>query len=161
MIYCTNCGKELPDDSSFCNACGKPVLRDADPNMFSYNEPYMQSAAQNSYTDPNEQKPYVNASSQNPYSSTPTSGYGYGQPDAGDESKTLAIIALIAAVLFSPIGIVLGLIGLNSYKNPSNRQWCKIAIGISIGLILFSILMVGFAYFSVSYVVHSLCYYGA
>ena len=45
MLYCTNCGRELPDDSSFCNACGQPVCRDAGPDMSAGNQPYMQSAA--------------------------------------------------------------------------------------------------------------------
>jgi predicted amidophosphoribosyltransferase len=24
-IYCSHCGKELPDDASFCMKCGKPL----------------------------------------------------------------------------------------------------------------------------------------
>lgn len=25
MMYCTNCGKEMPDDSRFCTSCGKKM----------------------------------------------------------------------------------------------------------------------------------------
>lgn len=25
-MFCTNCGKQIPDDSKFCEYCGKPVL---------------------------------------------------------------------------------------------------------------------------------------
>jgi repressor of nif and glnA expression len=27
MIYCTECGKELPDDARYCSGCGYPVTR--------------------------------------------------------------------------------------------------------------------------------------
>lgn len=134
MIYCTNCGRELSDDSSFCNACGQPVCRDSGPDMAAGNQPYMQSAAPD---------PYANAQS---------SGYGYGQPGSGYESNILAIAAIVASISFSPIGIVIGLIGLNSYNDPSNRRLCKIAIGIGIGLIAFSAILVGIFALCVDYV---------
>ncbi len=27
-MFCTNCGKQIPEDARFCPACGTPVLTD-------------------------------------------------------------------------------------------------------------------------------------
>lgn len=32
-MYCSQCGKEIPDNSKFCNECGKEVLHSADSEM--------------------------------------------------------------------------------------------------------------------------------
>lgn len=49
-MFCTNCGKELPDDAKFCNRCGTPredeFVSASQPTQQPYmQQPYMQQPA--------------------------------------------------------------------------------------------------------------------
>ena len=47
------------------------------------------------------------------------------------ENGSIAICAMIFSFLFPPIGIVLGILGLNKQRNKTNLNLCKAAIIIS------------------------------
>lgn len=61
------------------------------------------------------------------------------QPQAAEKS-TLAIWALVCSLLMFPVGYILGVIGVNIYTGQQNKTKCKIAIAISIAMVIFILL---------------------
>lgn len=58
-------------------------------------------------------------------------------PESQQPNNTLAILALVFAVLCSLVGLILGIIGLNKYPDKSNgKTMSLIAIVVSIVLML-------------------------
>ncbi|PWT28318.1 zinc-ribbon domain-containing protein [Butyrivibrio fibrisolvens] len=57
------------------------------------------------------------------------------QPQAA-EKNTLAIWALVCSLLMFPVGYILGVIGVNIYTEQQNKTICKIAIAISVGILI-------------------------
>jgi len=58
------------------------------------------------------------------------------------ENKALGILAIIFGVLQGFVGLVLSIIGLSVYKEPINKNNCKIGLGLSIAYIVLYIAMV-------------------
>ena len=44
-MYCIHCGKEIPDDSTFCTACGEPAVSLSEAENEVGGQPYAPSAA--------------------------------------------------------------------------------------------------------------------
>ncbi len=58
-------------------------------------------------------------------------------PESQQPTNTLAILALVFAVLCSLVGLILGIIGLNKYPDKSNgKTMSLIAVIVSIVLML-------------------------
>lgn len=58
-------------------------------------------------------------------------------PESQQPNNTLAILALVFAVLCSLVGLILGIIGLNKYPDKSNgKTMSLIAVVVSIVLML-------------------------
>lgn len=52
------------------------------------------------------------------------------------ETSTLSMLAVVFAFLAPIVGLILGIIGMSSYKNEDFRKKCKGAIFISLGMFL-------------------------
>lgn len=132
-MLCRNCGKEIPNDSRFCNFCSAPVYPDQN-NQQSYGQP---------------QQPYGQ-----PY---------YGQPvdtvinDQISTARTFGIISIIAAFFFPLASWICGAIGISKVKPFLNysdyigeqardaKRLCK--IGIIIGVVFVSMsALIGFLF---------------
>ncbi|MHA3691713.1 hypothetical protein CXU22_09545 [Akkermansia muciniphila] len=58
-------------------------------------------------------------------------------PESQQPNNTLAILALVFAVLCSLVGLILGIIGLNKYPDKSNgKTMSLIAVIVSVVLML-------------------------
>jgi len=77
MMFCNNCGKEIPEGSAFCINCGAKVEGEA-PAGQPEQQLYSQQPEQ-----PYNQQPY----SQQPYSQQTYSQQPYGQPPSGQPPK--------------------------------------------------------------------------
>lgn len=131
MMYCSKCGKQLNDDDVFCSGCGQPTGV---------------SAAQSTAQSQTVNQAYA-GNSGNSYNTG--SSYSNQVSSMNGESNALAIVAVICSILFPGIGLILAIIGLCTYKNKNNRNWCTVAVIINIVYIVFGILLVIFGYWSV------------
>lgn len=57
------------------------------------------------------------------------------------ESSGLGIASIVFGALGGFLGLIFGIIGLSSYKDPKNRRNCKIGIGLFIGWIILYIII--------------------
>ena len=58
-----------------------------------------------------------------------------------EESSTLGILALVFGILGGWLGLILGIIGLCTYKDKNNRKNCKIGLGFFIAETLLLIIL--------------------
>jgi len=49
---------------------------------------------------------------------------------AQNESSTLGVLSIVFGALGGLLGLVLSIIGLSTYKNETNRTYCKIGLGL-------------------------------
>lgn len=79
MMFCRQCGAQIPDGSTFCTACGSPIAQGNEPNQA---PSYQQQVApvQNTQTiDPYSQPQNT---TEQPYAQTNEQQNPYGQPQA-------------------------------------------------------------------------------
>lgn len=101
-MYCTNCGKQMPDGVNFCNACGAPLQKSNTPQegIYQPNPPSQQAST------PNQQSEYANqlaapVSSQVQYVNQQTPQVNQQMPpvnqvgEVSDKSKTAAALLSI------------------------------------------------------------------
>jgi len=87
------------------------------------------------------------------YGQQPAYGGGYPQPypPAGPPTNTLAIIALIASFLISPLGIILGIIARNQIKRTGEGGDGLALAGIIIGAVLTAIYIASIVVFVIAF----------
>lgn len=116
--FCGNCGNRLEEGEQFCTKCGAKIEERPERPVF---DPQPQPVQQ-----------YNNAYQQQ-YSS-------YSAPEQ-TQSPALAIVGFVLSFVVSPVGLILGIIGMTKYKTRF-RGFCKAAIIISaISMFLYAILM--------------------
>lgn len=59
-----------------------------------------------------------------------------------DDSSVMGILSIIFGALGGWLGLLFGIIGLATYKEPKNRKNCKIGIGLFIGWVVLYIIMI-------------------
>lgn len=113
-MFCTKCGKEMPENVAFCPECGTPTgLAAQNQSNFNSNQP-----------DNTEQFNQF----QNPVNFTQAPN-GYGQPPAIDEPNT---IINVAACCFPIIGLILYLVWKDTKPKSAGVIW-KWALGGFLG----------------------------
>lgn len=115
MTFCTNCGSEISEGSSFCSACGQPVAE-------AVQTPEAQPVVEAVQTPVAQQTEYYD-----------------NQPVQKPEGKALAICALVFSILLPFVGLVLGIIGVATSKDESNKKMSIIALVIAGVLIVLTI----------------------
>ena len=118
-MFCKNCGKEIPDNATFCTYCGAqtgaPQQQVQQPQQPTYQQPTYQQPAyqQPAYQQPAYQQP------------------GYAPvPMESPEGKSAATAALVWGILsfvlcaVPVLGFVFGIIGINKAKT-ANRLGVK------------------------------------
>lgn len=118
-MFCKNCGKEIPDNATFCTYCG---AQSAAPQQ-QVQQPQQPVYQQPAYQQPTYQQPaYQQPAYQQP---------GYAQvPYESPEGKSAATSALVWGILsfvlcaVPILGFVFGIIGINKAK-AANRLGVK------------------------------------
>ncbi len=64
------------------------------------------------------------------------------QDNHSDENTVYGILAIVFGALGGWLGLVFGIIGLSTYKDPKNRKNCKIGIGLFIAWVVLYIILV-------------------
>ena len=123
-MFCSNCGREIADDSKVCGYCGTPVGGSRQETEY--------HQTQNIYGEP---KANYSGQAENPYSNSQyqgTPGTGYGTPQNMDGGATgmgiasmiLGIVALLTSCCVSELwltfilaaaSIVLGILALQKH----------------------------------------------
>lgn len=118
MKYCTKCGQQVEDNTSYCPNCG-------------YH--FTDSNSSDNYFDDNFGSSQSTGSTNGSFSSTSN------QPDnlGKNETSTIGILSIIFGALGGWLGLVFGIMGLAKYKKKSNR----ILSAIGLSLFLFWILL--------------------
>ena len=84
MMFCKQCGAQIPDGSSFCVSCGSPVAQNSnEPKQApdSYQQPYTQAnEQQNPYVQPQTFDTNTQPEYQQPYAQTNEQQNPYAQP---------------------------------------------------------------------------------
>lgn len=111
----------------FCPNCGREILSNEKHCAYcgSKNEAYVENV------NVDERTKY-NYSDNNAYSSMT------------QEDTTLGTLAIVFSALGTIVGLILAIIGLSRYKDPSNRRKCKIALYIYIGWAVFIFIFILF-----------------
>jgi len=60
--------------------------------------------------------------------------------DKSDKIETISILALVFSFVAPLVGLILGIVGSNKNYNKRNSQFCKVAIAISIVLLIFNMI---------------------
>jgi hypothetical protein len=113
LMFCSNCGKENPDNAKFCASCGTPFTGTPNPQNAAPPQPQ--------YTPPPPQPQYT------------------AQPVAAQHTSGMAIASLILSIVgFSLFGIIFGGIALGQIGKNPNLSGKGLAIaGLIIGIIGF------------------------
>ena len=122
-----------------------------------YQDPYQQPQQPDPYQQQPQQQPYQYP--QQPYSGQPYSGQpypqyqqpgypGYGMPmAAGGQTNTMAILALVFAFVFSPLGIVFGHIAKKQIRERNEQGEGLATAGLIIGYIFTALYVIGCAFY--------------
>lgn len=107
-MYCSKCGRQIPDGVYYCENCGEPV-----------NKPYTQqpfSSQDNTHQTYQQVPPQFNQY-------TPEA-YEYMIMSKIEEARTFGIIAIVAGLFIPLIGIILGCIGISKINDiPFSNQY--------------------------------------
>ena len=169
-MYCTNCGKELPDGASVCDECGTPTgSQDArQENTARGHRPYMDyqpfsggettygqqdSRQENSYgqQDPYGQQNAYDYDQQNPYRNSQYGGRrdpeGHtGLAIAGFVLGIIGICSCCIPILSIPIGVlglIFSIIGLkSSYRGLAIAGVVLNVIAIVLGILMILVVLV-------------------
>ena len=119
-MKCNQCGKDIYSSDRYCSNCGEN------------NDNYVISV-----TNEIEEtvQPFYNKTAE-----SVTNIYIENQQPQVIETSTFGVLAIVFGALGGFLGLVFGIIGLSTYKNPSNRRNCGIGIGLWIAwmIILFA-----------------------
>lgn len=99
-MFCTNCGKEIPDNANFCDGCGAQIgTTQAQPQQTPYSQPQQATYIQ----QPAPQQPVFQ---QQPY--YPTSNIII--QDFANKANTIKTLGIVATVLCFGIGFIFSII---------------------------------------------------
>ncbi len=141
-MFCSNCGKELPGNAKFCDACGQPVVRpdsapvkepEPAPIVIPTPEPERNKTANEPVDEPAfarkpEPEPVVPAENR-PLS--PWGYFGYGL------LFSIPIIGFILLIVFSFAGKNV------NRKNFARSYWCWFILSLALILILVILILTG------------------
>ncbi|MGN0804249.1 MAG: DUF4190 domain-containing protein [Candidatus Coproplasma sp.] len=98
MKYCSNCGKELPDEAVFCPACGKSA-DDGVSADFGFDSNSGNSSNKTNASVPNNVNPPV-----------------------ADSYSMLSILGFVFSFLNSLVGLIISIIALNDAKKTGSEK---------------------------------------
>ena len=136
MKLCQYCGREMVDEAMVCPNCGAAVANSQQMNQ-GYGQPMNQGYGQpvnQGYGQPMNQgygQPMMNQG----YGQPVNQGYGQpmGYPEFQQPEKTgLATAALVFAILFPFVGLILSIVGMSKYKTEAMKKKCKTSLIVSI-----------------------------
>lgn len=114
MKYCEKCGAQLDDSATFCSFCGNFVSKDV----------------QNANPQVNPEQERI----QQPQSSG-------GQYVVEKEGKALGVCSIVFAFISSFVGVILGIIGLCTYKTNDSKRLARIGLILSIVMVVLEIIV--------------------
>lgn len=117
-MFCPKCGKEIPDDVTYCPYCGSKVKET--------------TSSDDPYADP---KPIYVQPAVQPAGQTDNSTY-----------HVLSILALVFSILGGWLGFVFALIGLINDKKKEDRVLCWVAMGLCLVWIALYIVWIVYAF---------------
>ncbi|MCD7708916.1 MAG: zinc-ribbon domain-containing protein [Clostridiales bacterium] len=93
-MFCTNCGKEIPEGSAFCDACGAPVSAPTAANQAEDAQPEAGAVNQGATAQPDANAAYQSADAQ-----PPVGGYYAPQPVKKRRKWPIAAAAVVVVVV--------------------------------------------------------------
>lgn len=117
MKICKNCGKEIEESAVYCSFCGEDATKE--PEKVYCIKCGKEMRADASFC------PNCGAYSESQRYKDENIKLKLSKPE---EKAGTAVCALIFAVIFSLIGVILGFVGLSKYENKTYRTMCVIAI---------------------------------
>ena len=120
MKYCTKCGQQVEDNTSYCPNCG-------------YH--FTDSNSSDDYFDDNFGLSQSTVSTNGTFSSANNQIDNVGK----NESPVLGILSIIFSGI---IGLILAIIGLSTYKKKPNRTLSIVGLSLSLASIFIRILFV-------------------
>lgn len=111
-MKCPLCGNVVSDNDRYCSNCGEN------------NEFYIKPRN----VEPANVAPQSNTQQSNISDSTYNSNQYLPPYLSPGESSTYGILSIVFGALGGWLGLVFGIIGLNTYKRPENRRKCVIGI---------------------------------
>ena len=111
-MFCTQCGKSIPDNAKFCDGCGAQIGATAQPQQTTYT----QQPQQPTYIQQPQQAAYIQQPVQKPVYQQPV----YQQPtcspssllikDFAEKANSIKVLGIIATVLCFGIGFIFSII---------------------------------------------------
>jgi len=115
MKYCEKCGAQLDDSATFCSFCGNFVsknVQEANPQV--------------NYEQSNVQQPQAN---------------GTKYMVETNEGKALGICSIVFAFISPFVGVILGIIGLCTYKTNASKRLARIGLILSIVMAVLNVVV--------------------
>ncbi len=146
MAYCQSCGQQNAENSTFCAACGAPMLSAAPTpteQQTQQQQPYQQQTYQQPYQQQQQQTYQQPYQQQNPYYNQQQPNY-YQQPMVEDKAESgLCVLCFF----FWIVGVVLYATNKKEKPNAAKTylKWGLIPQAIWIGLYLLFIIIAVFA----------------
>lgn len=134
-MKCTCCGYELDNTIRYCPKCAQNNPNYIAPIKKDDNDEYKNNIGKNNYNNSNVQTQHYDNST-NSYKQNPRVVYVH------DESKAIAILALIFSILGGWLGLLFSIIGLCTYKEKENKNLCLAALIIFCVEIFIAIIVV-------------------
>lgn len=119
FMYCTKCGNQNDDNSSFCGICGVPLV-----NGNQNNSSYPNGNMNNQYNQ-----------NINPYYNQPQNGYYNQAPNNASKINSMALAGFIVSFFFGFLGLIFSLIGFHQTRVKGERGKGFAIAGIVIGCI--------------------------
>lgn len=116
-MFCTNCGKEIPDNANFCDGCGAQIgATQAQPQQTPYSQPQQATYIQQPAPQP-QQRIYVQQAAPQPAPQQPVFQQQPYYPtsniiiqDFANKANTIKTLGIVATVLCLGIGFIFSII---------------------------------------------------
>lgn len=133
MKTCSHCGIQVDDNVTTCPSCGYLIATVREQQA----PPAYSERAGGKFCSHCGRQINI-AAVVCPYCGCPVETAAPAQ-DRPSESNSMGIASIILAFLMPLVGLILGIVGLKNSADPRNVKNCKIGIGISIGMMVVSI----------------------
>ena len=159
MAFCEKCGAQIPENGTFCAACGAPVAAQAQPTRTPEQPAAQPQAPEQQPQPPGEQRVYPQQPAYDPADHT-----AEFDPEDVSQNKVIAM----AAYILGTVGIIIALLAApqSKYAAFHSRQALKLDIVSTLLLIVSAVLaftfivpIAGAVCIAILFVVRIICFF--